>query len=201
MRLTSKLLSVALFAVPALSMASPISITFDKADLGLDYKLTYNKQTENVFVGSLLFSTPSVKTPFTTFCVDLDHFITNGQTYTVNPIQTTTLTSSNVYRIAGDILDAGYKTATDQNHSAALQLAIWKSVYGSQFSVSGVSSTVQNLENSYYSAGLKFSGDAIYLQGTTGCKGQSQITTTPEPASMAVLGIGAIGIFFRRRRN
>ena len=203
MRLNLKFIPAILVALPALAAASPTSITFDKVDLGNDYQLNYNGHSEDVFVGSLLFSPATGaknKTTFVSFCVDLDHFITNGQTYQVDPINTSTLSSASRYKLAGDILDAGIGSATDKDHSAALQMAIWSAVYGNKFSLSGVSSSVSNMEKSYFSNGAKFSGNAIYLKETKNC-GQSQITTTPEPASMAVLGIGAVGFLFRRRRS
>ena len=201
MRLTSKLLSATLLAIPALSAANPTAdIRFDGVDKGNDYKLTYNGHSEDVFVGSLLFSVDKSKTKLETFCVDLDHFISGGQTYSVDVLQTNSLPKNDAYRTAGDILDAGMATATDKNHAAALQIAIWTAIYGSNFKLSGVSSTVKGLEKSYFDTGLKFKGNATYFKENSNC-GQSQITTTPEPASMAVLGIGAFGVFFRRRRR
>jgi hypothetical protein len=201
MRLFSKLITLGLLAVPALSLAGPETITFDKPDLGNDYMITYGSEHLNAFVGSLFFTAPPSKVPFVTFCVDLTHMITNGQSYQVNPVFTSTLSATNVYREAGDVLDAGIKTATDKNHAAALQLAIWKTVYGNTFSASGVSSTVLSEENAYYTAGMKYKGNALFLQDTPTSKGQSQITCTPEPASLAVLGIGVFGLFFRRKRS
>ena len=182
-------------------MATGNSLTFDNIDQGNAYKLTFDKQTEDVFVGSMLFSYDKNPKQFVTYCVDLSHFITKGQNYGVNVIQTDTLPSSNVYRLAGDIVDAGIGSANTANKAAALQIAVWDEVYGkSGFALSGVSSTVKNLANQYLTNGLKSSGNAIYFQENSG-KGQSQITATPEPASYAVLGIGAFGIFFRRRRR
>jgi hypothetical protein len=201
MRLISKLITTALIAIPVMSMANQqTSITFDNIGKGNDYKLTFGGHSEEVFVGSLLFNTNTSKTEFTSFCVDLDHFISKGETYSVSPGQTGTLSSPNVFKTAGDIFDAGIGTATDANHAAALQIAIWTAIYGNKFSLSGVSSTVSKLEKSYYNNGLKFNGSALMYTETKNC-GQSQITTTPEPTSMAVLGIGAFGIFFRRRRK
>jgi hypothetical protein len=200
MRPTIKSLSLALLAIPAFAAANPVTITFDHAGIGNDYMLTYGHERVDAFVGSLIFSEGKPSKTLTTYCVDLAHFISNGQSYSVNPTLTTTLSANNVYRLAGDVLDANVAGATTANNAAALQLAIWKTVYGNQFSVSGVSSAVLTQESKDLAAGAKYSGSAIYLQGVTGCKGQSQITTTPEPCSMAVLGIGAFGVFFRRRR-
>src|SRR5580704_3570757 len=127
-RLISKYLAISLFAVPALSMASPL--TFDNVDLGNDYNLTYNGHTEDVFVGSLLFSIDHTKAEFQTYCVDLDHMISPGQTYEVFTAQTDTRSMGDAYRNAGDILTYGLThTAQNANDDAALQIAIWKAVY------------------------------------------------------------------------
>jgi hypothetical protein len=201
MRFSSKFLYLGLLAIPALSAANPLTIEFDKPDLGNDYIVTYGGQKLDAFVGSLYFSVPPSKKQFVTFCVDLTHEITNGQMYAVNPVFTSSLAASNVYREAGDVLDAGIKTATDANHAAALQLAIWKTVYGNQFSVAGVSNTVLAEEAADIAAGAKTKGNAIFLQDAPGSKGQSQITTTPEPTGLAILGIGVFGLFFRRRKD
>ena len=197
-RLISKFIPLALFAVPALSLAD--TLHFVGADLGNDYDLTYNHQTLDVFVGSLTFTLDNSKTKFQTFCVDLNHVITPGQSYAVDVLNTLGLSNSSVYRLAGDIYDDGIKTATDANHSAALQIAIWTEVYGNKFSLKGVSSTVQSEANSYLTNGLKFKGAANYYEETANC-GQSQIGPVPEPSTFAVLGIGGFGLLLRRKRS
>jgi hypothetical protein len=171
-------------------------------DLGNDYNLTYDGHTEDVFVGSLLFSIDHTKAEFQTYCVDLDHMISPGQTYEVFTALTDTRSNGDVYKNAGDILTYGLTHTTQTaNNDAALQIAIWKAVYGNSFSLSGVSAAVLNQANIDYTNGLKTNGNAIYYKEYTG-KGQSQITApVPEPASFAVLGIGLMGVFVRRRKR
>jgi hypothetical protein len=197
MQIKSAIIVSLLLAVPALSAAQ--NLTLEGLGPGNAYNLTYNGSTEDAFVGELLFSVNNSATLVPTYCVDLDHFITTGQSFNTTAIQTDTLPSSNAYALAGDILNAGVATATDNNHAAALQIAIWTAIYGNQFSLSGVSSTVEGYEQAYYSAGLSTKSNALYYNaGASG--GQSQITTTPEPTSLAVLGIGCVGLFVRRKK-
>jgi hypothetical protein len=180
-------------------MANTTNLTFVQPGQGNDYNLTYNNGQIDAFVGALQFKVGASSSLTNMFCVDLDHEITQGQSYSATPIQTNTLPSGNVYQVAGDILNAGIGSATDDNHAAALQLAIWSEIYGNSFSASGVSGTVQGYETAYYNAGLKTTSNALFYQGAPGSNGQSQITTTPEPASFAFLGIGLIGIFSTRK--
>ncbi|WP_158633647.1 PEP-CTERM sorting domain-containing protein [Tautonia sociabilis] len=102
---------------------------------------------------------------------------------------------------------------------AALQLAIWEVVYdndgiingpGSPISFSNISTTVLDLAQDYLDASLLAGGGSLAVgpgllidYEQNGNRPQDQITSVPEPSSVAMAGLGLAGglaIALRRRR-
>jgi hypothetical protein len=205
----------ALIACTALSaFASADDLTF----LGLDYSGTLSgnvtffnaaknaDQTEDVYIGKLLFQDGSNK--IATVCADLGSILDgNSHAYSVSNTDPTLNTNLS---LAGDIVAADFNKATDAQSGAALQLAVWSALYnggatfnanGPDFKVTGISNSVLTQAAVYY-ADFDVHGAAQYFNTPSGFGGQSQLTISPapEPASMAALGIGIIGLIARRRK-
>lgn len=198
-RLLSLFFTTALLAVSAASHAAT-ELNFIGVGEANVYTLTYNNVTEGVYVGSLVFNFGDGTQPFDLYCADLDHNISAGDQYPVTEVDTDTLPAGDPYRLAGDIYSAGVASATDANHAAGLQIAIWEAIYGNSFSLSGVSTYVEDLAADYYTQGESCNGDARLYQETSGA-GQSQMGSVPGPASGLVLLIGTAGAAIRKRRK
>jgi len=113
-----------------------------------------------------------------------------------------------------------YHAAGDKKGAMALQLAIWDILYetndnqdlasnGFQFNMNSGHFRAQNFKvnnnsfdpSSYFTAfqsSLGGSAAATYYD-MTGCGGQSFASPVPEPATLAVLGAGALGLLRRRK--
>jgi len=167
---------------------------------------THGHKTAKVDIGKLLFQDGSQK--LTTVCADLGSVLDgNGHSYALSftdPFAGTNLS------LAGDIVEADFNKATNAESGAALQLAVWSALYnggssfdanGSGFKVTGVSNPVLQLATTYYQD-FNVKGKALYFETSGGCGGQSQLgpSPAPEPASMAALCIGAVGLLARRKR-
>jgi hypothetical protein len=188
--------------------------------IGTDYSgtlsgnVTYTNgsgtHTEDVEIGKLLFT--DGKVDIATVCADLSSPL-NGS-YNTYSKSTTNPAGSSALDLAGRIVAADFNSSTNANSGAALQIAVWDALYydGSSFNastkafeVSGISSSVMAQAAADYNAavGTK-TGAATYYSIAANCGGQSQLTappSTPEPCSMAALGVGFVGLIARRRRS
>ena len=148
------------------------------------------------------------------YCVDVNDYFYPGSTYNATVSRNGTLFgSSTPVQNAGRIvwLLETYATAANSNtiQQAALQLSIWAQEYGPNFIVdSGTGQSIINAYNAIANAGIGTTTDQatwISPYNSDGSHAQAQVTLTPEPASMAMIGIGVSGVaafsWVRRRRN
>jgi hypothetical protein len=138
------------------------------------------------------------------YCTDLYHYSAAPAAYAVSYLTsshqpsggndlTTTQINKITTLIAGNYAD----------HSAT-QLAIWSIEYGSAFSFTGTSAQIAS-DVATYLSGLDGSAPAnvqLYQLQASGVQGFAFVAAVPEPATIAVLGAGLIGMgSVRRRRN
>jgi len=163
----------------------------------------------------------------TTYCVDILHELTDPQTVNVSttndPAMTTPATDGGGK--AAWLLNSFGGTVTTGIQAAALQVAIWEALYdntpnlatgsfkllttGVPYTTDAEAQAIFNQATSYlgqlFSSNapnhLYYTSVAAWLDATkTNGGGQDQITT-PEPTSVALLGMGALVARFSRRRR
>ena len=196
-------LGVALAAAPA--SAGPVTVTSVASNKGEALNLN-TPVSITAEVGQLLLTTVEYGT-IAAWCIDLYHDISLGSNtyaYGTGTIATdsngTTLTALQVAEIAGlivhgDALLAGGGGTSDD--SAATQLAIWSVEYPS-FTYSGgpVAET-----NALIALAPSLAGSATALIALRGQQGLATASPVPEPASLALLGIGIASVGALRRRR
>jgi len=212
MKRISLFAGLALMAVGTTANASLLTVeSLTPGKYGI-VNIEFNNQSLNVYAGALQTRLDG-GAAFDAYCVDLTHFDYLPANYEVSVDTTQSLTN-------GDRIGKLYNTYASQVHSgdsgAALQLAIWDVLVDGgdglntgNFKASGYSNDAftqfsamladplsgANPTASYYQAA---NHDNNLNQNLIGpYQGSAPV---PEPASMAVLGLGALGVL-RRRKN
>jgi hypothetical protein len=141
------------------------------------------------------------------FCVDFFNSIDSSQSATPTPVNI----KGSEYVLAAYLLDK-YRIAADTpKESAALQAAVWRAIYGTNFTL--LSSTNDDVEAYYaiYTSDLTVPGDftgANYtfldlykIADDNKVVRQGLITGVPEPMTMILFGLGLIGLAGLRRKK
>ena len=145
---------------------------------------------------------------FRMFCVDLDHTVSPGSDYLVNPTSIPSMGNAGM-TLAAKLYNTFAAGITTSDEGAGLQMAIWEAVVDNavvdfsngNFKDNGTSGAIMMKAN-FFMANVGMNDNAYFLDAVhDGDKNQSMIGPVPEPASMSVLAIGVAGLLRRRNKK
>jgi len=199
--------------------AGPVQIRLDGLGAYEVVTIDNNGTYETVVAGQFQMhyvTGPTAGAVFNSFCVDLNHYVSIGQTYLVTP-QSTSAGLNQGAAIAYLYDTYGITSINNAQESAALQIAIWDEVQdggaglntGSFRYVNG-DPTITSEANSFINAANANAGSATWLNASASgdglYRGQSvlapednlrdtpSIGGVPEPSTFMLLGLAILSI-------
>ena len=203
-------------AIVSVSQAATLNFLGMVSNQNKQVTINYNGKSINVLAGTMNIKVDGGPI-LNAYCVDLDHFISSGQSWNVNVLSGlaghpgSTLNKEKVYNIFSN----NESLVNSKEKGAALQLAIWDALYdgGDGLSSGSFKATADATTKSFYNNFIAQQSSAPVLpynikyyeatsHGAHNDKYQNLMSgeAVPEPATLILVG-GTIVAAMRKRRK